>query len=1619
MADNIKAARSAAGLSSSENEKLDEFYKAYQAHKELSKLPVDAATAKFTKYTPEQQASLVKNFGNEDPTIKPKRGFFGTAWHYTGGALASAVGTTAGQILAGLGNVSDASTRAWRTIQIAADQTVPLFGKGNAWDIADDKGDKVFSPGRIEDAKAKWGNDAVDVAMRIAAGEAPEKIIASVTPEQQKYVMLADTKTTVIPGFNNPEEIAAARANFQDTLDSVNASKYSFGRFVANLVTPAEMEGSGLYYKAVSGVFDAAYRVLADPLLLAGKGKRLYDVTKYSLDVLTGGKKVDEVFTNPAVVNFWDQYGAKLQELTKAQASKNPEAIAVAKKELATIAPEFGPAVIKSFQAPNVPVTNAITAKAFFDNAQNLTAIMSGAAGRRRVLMPRMDPIRKTRIAAVTTGRKVFNIDTVGPKLTNDYFFGSAPTSDGVAKALIDGKEQFINQVKATAKGKDVARFSTDYLMNRIDRFKAKLTLAPMFKDDVFDVTAGDASEKIYRLAVMVMPTRESRIIAEAFDSIPEVGKRKDVYYGLWKTIAEVRGLDATLPGQAITRYLTGKGATIHSVSSADDAFPNKGAIPSDFNEFVSVPTLVDLDRAASRNTLTQKLLGVANSDFASKMTSYWSFFTLAGPRYSLRNAGEDLMVNLAIGVSPWGIAKSRMLETRVNTYLAAAQKVSGDQANWASNPLGLAMRFANRKEVDKYVGELNAIKTKFETAKNTLPKLRKELAAATDPIDISDIELRIKEVEYGIRGGAAQQAREVFADALTSGRVNRFRESLGLKTMNQKEAELLKEQLQFGDIENALSVASEGGMNFVTGNDYISRATDLARQTGVRVHALEMNYPAGKFVKKPGERGYKVQAVSKQDEASMVSWMMRIGYYANDELGTIAVANLDNEGKALGLMREWMQTDKGVKFLSDARLTNNMDSESIIRVAFNRAKENFVKEDGKTLNVDLLNKIRSTDKSGNYKVTGTLSLDDLPTEQVDIPRSIVGPTLIPAVELENITSSVMTNGWTFLGLANARMSRQPIVIQEMLTIRKQFQKSGFEKAWIDSYTRGINPGQLGKISEATQKAKRDLATVIEERALGQVLSYVDNPLVRTQLAFSSRNFARFYRATEDFYRRMYRVVRYNPEAIAKAALTYEGVTHSGWIKQDDQGESYFVYPGIAPVYNAVQDTLDRLGIKKEFKVPFPVEFGAQLKMVTPSLNPDSLIPTFSGPLSGVAFTTVTELISGLGAPGAADTIKGFALGKYSVDQPIVSSFLPAHINRLYAAMNQDDRNSQYASAWRKAVTYLEAGGHGLPKTYDEEGNLKPPSAQELEEYRLSVKNTTLGILGIRFIFGFFAPASPQVTLKSDMAEWVKNNGRANFKQAFNKLLDQYPGEYDKAYAKWVELFPNQIPFTVTESEKKSIAPIRYAEEAGYFVDQNKDVFNAFPSAAGFLIPHKTGFSWDAYKTMKDMGLLQNKRVDEYLREVQTASDLQEYYRRKDTFEEALTTSLVDSGRTRLRQEFDQWKTVFFAGRPLVQEELSEGSAKAIKRLRTLDELNNMLDANLNIRPKTEAALRDMSSAYQRYRDEKDRYEAIGGSQNYIKSLKVQTIAKMRELAKFNENTQAAYDVLFGRLLGD
>jgi hypothetical protein len=1615
MADNLKAAAFQAGLSASEKSKVDSLSKALSVHQELLALPSTVAQQKFAQYTPAQQKDLVNKFGNESPEEKPDRSVLGTAWHYTGGKVFEA-----------LNFASDITTRAFRTGAIAIQEGEDL---GQAWKEAGANGEKKFNPNRIEGARQKYGNAAVNVAMRIAGGEKPEEIMATATEEEKYYLQVADKTNSKVLGLEDDKQVQAARDLFDDTIASVNAAKYSPGRTIANIVdaiVPGDFYENGFFYKLVSGAGDAIWRLRTDPLLIAGKQKRLYDLRKYSYEVLVGdaaksGVKFNQYFDLDSTKNFWDQYGAKLADYRKASAADNRLAAAEIRRDMERLAPEFGPSVVKMFN--NAEISNVTDAKAFFLNSDEAFKITDGIVGRKRLIMPKLDAGRKLRVKTLTATNKVFNLDKIGPELVDNTFFGMPTTADGIYEALVDKPELLAQTLKGL--NKKTLRLSSAQVAKRIDKAKRSLTPIPMFKNNVFDVTAKDAQDQIFRLAAMVMPTRESKLIAEVFEAAEETGRRKEIFYGLWNTIAEFRGLEATKSGQVIVRRLRGKGDVKFSVSRVDD-YAEYPLLPSEMNPLTTAPSLVDIDRAASRSTLIQTMLGVANSKWVDEMTNYWSFLTLAGPRYAIRNAGEDLMINLAMGKSVWGLAKDRVITTRLNTAFQQADGLTAGE-KWASNPLGIMMRFVNGKEAKKYTAEIDALEKTIKLKREKMIELNKIALSSKNKKAAAEAKAEFKSLSKEVEGGIFQQTQQIFARSLTEGRINTFRKQLGLDVMNKESIDLLTEQVIYGDIENLMSMVSEGGLNFASGGNYLDLASDFTKTMGVKSAELRLDLSGlkTKYATAAGSRGFREIGLVPNNEASMIAWLMRISFYGNDELGALAIANLTDdalkESQSIKKIFDYLSTPNGQQLMKDARLSagKEIDQAEYARLVYARAKDVFTRSDNGKLNQELLGKIRTIDsETGEFVVSGKLSLDDLPTNPDDMPRTVVGPELVPVADTTNYTSPLMQKGWTWLGMSNARLSRQPLAINEMLDIRKEMKATGFEDAFIANYLKGIDQTDPIAAAKGLDNAKRELAKLVEERAVSQINAYVDNPLIRSQISFSVRNFARFYRAQEDFYRRMIRLVRYNPEAIQRAALTFDGVAHSGWVQEDDKGELYFVYPHFEAGYKAIQGALTALGVPQDFKVPFPVQFGGSVKMLTPSLNPDSILPSFAGPAAALPFSLLENVINFF-EPGMGDNITRYTLGKYAVDQDLVSRLMPAHVNRALNTMNQDERNSQYASAYRKAVTYLEAAGKGIPKRYDQDGNLIPPTSEELETYRQSVRSTALGVLATRFVFGFLAPASPSVQLKSDMAEWIRDAGRANWKQAFNKLREQYNGDYDAAMAKWVELYPNQVPYTVTESERQTVATFGYAKESGEFVDKNKELFKDFPEAAAFLIPHKGAFSFDAYKTMTDMGLLKSKRVEDYLREVQTSSDLQVYYEKKNQYEESLKTAGADVAKRIIREQFNTWKSQFFAGRPLVMEELSGGSEKRIKKLNALDDLERMLgDTKYSgIQGDTQDQLRAMLSLYQNYQKQRDAFELTGASTDLTQAVKESTLARIKEMSKYNENTQAAFDVLFARLL--
>jgi hypothetical protein len=428
-----------------------------------------------------------------------------------------------------------------------------------------------------------------------------------------------------------------------------------------------------------------------------------------------------------------------------------------------------------------------------------------------------------------------------------------------------------------------------------------------------------------------------------------------------------------------------------------------------------------------------------------------------------------------------------------------------------------------------------------------------------------------------------------------------------------------------------------------------------------------------------------------------------------------------------------------------------------------------------------------------------------------------------------------------------------------------------------------------------------------------------------------------------------------------------------------------------------------------------PIEFSAKLKMITPSTNPDSLFPTLAGPISAVSMKAIFAVIPVL------DKFEKALLGQYSEDQPMINALFPAHLNRFISGLDRDERNSQYASASRKAAAYLEATGHGLKPRVDPVTGLEIPlTVGELEDYKDKLSASTITALTLRFALGFFVPAAPQVTLKSDIAKWVRENGETNFKQTWNNLV-QKTGSYDKAMQEWIRLFPKELPYTVSESESTVIPILSANEKANKWVTDNKALIKKYPEGAGFFIPKEGDFDFDAYKLLINMGLKESKLVRDYLRQVNTARDESFYYAQQDLYEEELANTFGDFAKRSLNTQWETWALQFKKARPYLQEELGKGAERAIQRTQALSDLTTMLsDPTVKVDPTVRKPIEAMLTTYNDYINARDSvFGSSASNQNYKDMLKLRAKEELLRLSQTNRNAEDAYFALFSRLIRD
>jgi hypothetical protein len=1627
---NIDAAALNAGLNPKERTQVDGLSKLIDSHRKLQNLPERQARANFDQMPLDQQKAHVGFFGG-GPV-----GILGNVLHYAGNIVKEPIVRT----FQAVNEVSDFMTRLARTGLIAKDQGVNII---EAFDIASDKGDNVFSPNRISAAKSKFGEDMMFVAIEVAKGRSLAELTTEGTAEQQRIAASA---------ASGKDEL------FNDALAAADAAKYSPGRALANAILPESMEGQGFLYRGISGVGDASYRIFADPTLILGKAKKAYDAGDFLLFRLLGKEDysygrnfmntvnnpqaVDRVFAKTGVRTIFNQYGELLTKIDKANKSGNFGLGGELQKQARSLMPEFGDVAIKQFI--DAGVENADTAANFLKNHIDVKNILSGQAGRRTPLVPTLSPTRFAKVKLFTTANKVFNVDKAGQAIVKAiYGTGSQDIATGLATqaeriGILEGTAG-----RTTGKIRNGSiRLTDNQISARIDRFKRKFSTVPFFDNGFFDVMDPKAGDKIKELASITNTGYHARTIKQAFLAGDE-GQRKQIFKGLYNTIIETRGVTKSTSGKRFaddfnSMTLKTEYAATQLVEQVDEfgkpVLDELGRRviaeynPANFNgqqialhgwqlsSAIAVPSLLQLDRFSAHSGIINRIIGISHRKTADDVTSGWVITTLAGPKFPVRNAAEDYMLNIAIGDKGWGLVKGRFLSTGTRQFKEAAEKLTSEQKSLGASISKIEdsiVELTKNAELATTPQAKAKILARIET-KNNLIKAKRESFEKLDSKKVKFYESnlgfvnrlvgrkRVKEFQQKIAeaGGDMNKMRVIMGEAMVTNK-------LASMTLKKRDKELIAEFAKYGRTLEVVEEVTEGAKNTLRGGSYSLKAANDAEQFGA-VRAIEYN---GEAWKQAGNTFTDINPVASTE--ARLSWLIKIALHSSDEIDSILVKNLKYRDVAIKELVDYLETNPVLKARFQIYSPNigGTTFEHASR-AYDDVLNTFSKADG-TLNEELWKKVRTKNKFGETKLsTKNLSIDDLPKiTEVDLyPRFISGPTLIPVSDADTFASSIFNKLWDYMGEANARFSREALVFNSMLDIRKTMDKTGYARRIMDDYTAGLTGDDLIK---AQDNASRHIVSIAEDMARDKVLAFVDNPQVRSQLAMASRNFARFYRATEDFYRRIYRTVAYNPEAIVRGALTYEGIAHSGFVDTDERGDEYFFYPGLTPVYEVMNKVMRLFGVGDGLQAPMPVEFGAKLKMITPSLNPDSLFPTFAGPLGAFPVKMIGNVI-----PQFKD-LEQYITGAYGVDQPMISSILPGHVNRLWQALSKDERNSQGASATRKAITYLEATGHGIKVTIDPvTGEEIPPTAGELAEFQDKLQASMFTVLGLRFILGFVAPASPSVNLKSDMADWVRANGTVSFKQAYNEMVIKY-GDTEKAIKQWIKLFPDEMPYTVSESESTVKASILAVDSANDWIKDNSALLAKYPEAASFLIPRIGEFDFDTYKLLFKKGLRQNKTVYEFLRETSSKKDVQTYYDKKDEYDQQMSATQSTDLKRQIRQQWSDWSSEFKGARPYLQEQLSQGSEKAIQRLRALDDMRLMLDdKTVREQPKLRKILSDMLSTYDSYVNQRDFGTgfSISNTEEYRDMIKNNANQTILALAESDPNAMAAYNSLFAPL---
>lgn len=560
----------------------------------------------------------------------------------------------------------------------------------------------------------------------------------------------------------------------------------------------------------------------------------------------------------------------------------------------------------------------------------------------------------------------------------------------------------------------------------------------------------------------------------------------------------------------------------------------------------------------------------------------------------------------------------------------------------------------------------------------------------------------------------------------------------------------------------------------------------------------------------------------------------------------------------------------------------------------------------------------------------------------------------------------------------------------------------------------------------AANSAEARLANLAYEKAISDVISMVDNPNVRSNLAVSVRSVGRFYRATEDFQRRSYRLYTKRPlRALMRLRLLQTGLQANGDVYTDEKGDQYIVFPTDALINNAVEPVMRILTGNDMFKVPTFSDLTVKLRLINPSFSPDAGQPALSGPIGAVSMMGVKALLNELPFIPKAwkqegkDIINEWALGDIGKNLDLYTALMPMFQQSILATLPYDELNRQKASATTAAIAAFQAYGYGIPAN---------ATAEQKRKYMNDLKISVWSLLLFRNFAGNISPGQPTLKQTSQLTDAVKRAGisspKSEFWDLYNGIIRNSNSDlgnlFDLAALTWIGKNPGKSAFLVPTSQKEYKVFINKTNQVKDWAVKNDKFIDTYKEIAWIFSPRSGEYNPDIYNWMQSEGLLSRPDLEKYLLAVQLEEDKINYFSIDKQRDEKLKNTNDIVSRTQAIDEATFKKRMMRAANPDLAADIGESieSQGVLEvRLKTINEA--LEDPTTPINKMTRTAMRLIVKdikALQEYSldvDNRNRFDFT-----LTKSeIKERIAAQIKEVGAVNTEVNEASRLIFTPLL--